>query len=143
MDEKYFRDVTPRIVASMIALIGAYLAIKKNLDKKRKANETAKIGAQRPFSTKQREIHFDLVTTTALIANGNPDDPDHEKRGRLFWILFWGPLPMVATEGVAIFAFKRKRQRVHAARSKLGRLKIQSRFDPLRRFQWDLLPSRS
>jgi hypothetical protein len=88
-------------IASLITLVGAFLAILKYLDEKQKANVTARTESQKPFSAKQQEIYFDLLSTTALISNGNPDDLDHAKAREHFWILFWGALPMVATEDVA------------------------------------------
>jgi hypothetical protein len=93
-----------KAIASVIALIGAYLAIVKYLDEKRKANETAKVESQKPFSTKQQEIYFDLLLATSTIANRPPDNPKREEASMHFWDLFWGALPMVATQEVAIAA---------------------------------------
>jgi hypothetical protein len=90
-----------RAVGSVVALIGAYVGALKYLEEKRKANKTARTESQKPFSTKQQEIYFDLVTTTAMIGNRRRKDPDRIKAEKHFWVLFWGPLPMVANEEVA------------------------------------------
>lgn len=96
-----------RAVASSLAIIGAYVAVIKYLDEKRKANETAKIDSQKPFSAKQQEVYFDLLSTTSLIANRITDpnaDPERAKAMEHFWVLFWGALPVVANKDVAIAA---------------------------------------
>jgi hypothetical protein len=100
-------DFTLRAVASLLAIIGAYLAVMKYLDEKRKANETAKIDSQKPFSAKQQEIYFDLLATTSLIANRTTEphlDPERAKAMEHFWVLFWGALPVVANREVAAAA---------------------------------------
>lgn len=90
-----------KAVGSVVALIGAYVGVLKYLEEKRKANETARTESQKPFSAKQQEIYFDLVMTTAIIGNRPRRDPDRRKAEKHFWVLFWGPIPMVANEEVA------------------------------------------
>jgi|ERR1017187_2090366 hypothetical protein len=90
-----------KAVGSLIALIGAYLAIMKYLAEKRKANETARTESQKPFSAKQQEVYFDLLSTTALISTRERNDPDRELAEAHFWVLFWGAVPMVANQEVA------------------------------------------
>ena len=91
-----------KAIASLIALVGAYLAVRKYFDEKGKANETARTESQKPFSAKQQEIYFDLLSTTALLANrNNIEDPDRVEAEKHFWVLFWGAIPMVADEGVS------------------------------------------
>src|ERR1700731_1570362 len=115
-------DAVISLLPSLIAVGGGlwalykYLRDKKDaLDKdraiKEQANETAKIESQKPFSAKQQEIYFDLLATTSFIATREPEN-DEEKKGmperdaaiRHFWVLFWGALPMVANQEVAIAA---------------------------------------
>jgi hypothetical protein len=93
-----------RAATAAVAVVGVPLAVMKYLNEKKKGNETAQIEARKPFSAKQQEIYFDLVSTTSLISNGNSDDLDHAKAREHFWILFWGALPMVATKEVAVAA---------------------------------------
>jgi hypothetical protein len=90
-----------KVIASLIALIGSYLAIMKYLEEKRKANLTARTESQKPFSAKQQEIYFDLVSTTALISTSGKTDPAWAPAVDHFWVLFWGPVPMVADQGVS------------------------------------------
>jgi hypothetical protein len=93
-----------------------YLRDKKDgLDKDRaireQANKTAEIESQKPFSAKQQEVYFDLLATTSLIATREPENeeeqkgiPERDAAIRHFWVLFWGALPMVANQQVAIAA---------------------------------------
>lgn len=100
-------DLSLKAVASLLAILGSYVAVMKYLDEKRKANETAKIDSQKPFSAKQQEVYFDLLGTTSLIANRTTDpnqDPERAKAMEHFWALFWGALPVVANKDVAIAA---------------------------------------
>ena len=89
-------------ITSLIAIVGALLAVFKYIDEKRKSNETARVESQKPFSAKQQEIYFDLLNTTAFLSNRDPQDPDWEKVWSHFWVLFWGAVPMVADEDVSI-----------------------------------------
>jgi hypothetical protein len=98
---------TLKAAASVVAIVGACLAVIKYLDEKSKANQTAKIESQKPFSVKQQEVYFDLLSTTAFIANRvtePSDDPDRKHAIEHFWCLFWGPLPVVANQKVAVAA---------------------------------------
>lgn len=90
-----------KALASLIALIGSYLAVMKYLEEKRKANLTARTESQKPFSVKQQEIYFDLLSTTALISTRDPKEPVRENAEAHFWVLFWGAVPMVANQDVA------------------------------------------
>lgn len=89
-----------------------YLRDKKEaVDKERglreQAIQTAKTESQKPFSAKQQQVCFDLLDTTSLITN-LITDPNNDLRRREaiqhFWVLFWGSLPVVADEDVAIAA---------------------------------------
>ena len=90
-----------KAIASVIALAGAIIAIAKYLDEKAKENRTARIEAQKPFYTKQQEVYYDLIETTAFLSNW-PESSEWEDRRKHFWVLFWGPVPLVADEGVSI-----------------------------------------
>src|ERR1022692_4253976 len=90
-----------KAIASLIALVGAYLAVRKYLDEKGKANETARTESQKPFSAKQQEIYFDLLSTTALISTSGKEDAAWGPAVDHFWVLFWGAVPMVADQGVS------------------------------------------
>jgi hypothetical protein len=97
-------DFVLKAVASSVTLVGAYIAVEKYLDEKRKANETAKLEAQKPFAAKQQEVYFDLLATTSFIANRITDpNVDNERKDAIehFWVLFWGCLPVVANREVA------------------------------------------
>jgi hypothetical protein len=94
-------DFLLRLVASLLAIIGAYIAVIKYLDEKRKANETARIESRKPFSAKQQEIYFELVSTASLLSSGNPSKEQFDAAVKHFWVLFWGAVPMVADEDVA------------------------------------------
>jgi hypothetical protein len=108
-----YLELSLKAIASLIAIIGAYITVLKYLNEKKKANETAKIESQRPFSEKQQAIYFDLLETTSLIANRVPtnatqalDDPKRSNAIEHFWVLFWGGLPLVANQEVAAAADK-------------------------------------
>lgn len=94
-------EATAKIVASVVALLGAYVTIAKYLQEKRKANESARIEAAKPFSTKQQEIYLELVKTTAILSN-RQGHPEWEEAAKNFWVMFWGVIPMVADRGVAV-----------------------------------------
>ena len=100
-------DFSLKAVASFLAIVGAYIAVIKYLDEKSKANQTAKIDSQKPFSAKQQEVYFDLLSTTSLIANRITlpnEDLERAKAIEHFWVLFWGALPVVANKDVAVAA---------------------------------------
>ncbi len=99
-------DVVSGLLPALIAVGGGLWALykylrdkKEALDKDRvireQANKTAEIESQKPFSAKQQEIYFDLLTTTSLIATREPEN-EEEKKGiperdaaiRHFWVLF-------------------------------------------------------
>ena len=90
-----------KAIGSLIALVGAYLAAARYLDEKRKANVTARTESQKPFSAKQQEIYFDLLSTTALISTREQSDEERQRSEDHFWVLFWGAVPMVANQEVA------------------------------------------
>jgi hypothetical protein len=108
-------DILVGALPSLIAVGGGLWAVYKYLKDKREAqekdlaaktqaNETARIESQKPFSAKQQEVYFDLLSTTALISNRitEPDkDPIRAQAMEHFWILFWGVLPVVANQAVA------------------------------------------
>jgi hypothetical protein len=117
-----FVDAFVSLLPALIAVGGGlwalykYLRDKKDaLDKDRavreQANKTAEVESQKPFSAKQQEVYFDLLATTSFIATREPEN-DEEKKGipkreaaiRHFWVLFWGTLPVVANQDVAIAA---------------------------------------
>ena len=79
-------EIAIKIIGSIIAIVGAYLAVLKYLEERRKANETAKIESQKPFFAKKQEIFLDLLTTTSVIAN-EPDRQNAERKiaERRFW----------------------------------------------------------
>ena len=110
----YF-DAVIGLLPTLIAVAGGLWAVykylrdkKEALDKERQLREqtiqTAKTESQKPFSAKQQEIYFDLLGTTSLIAN-LITDPNQDLRRKEaiqhFWVLFWGPLPVVADKDVA------------------------------------------
>jgi hypothetical protein len=105
-------------------------ALGKELALKAQANETAKIESQKPFSAKQQEVYFDLLSTTSLIANRITEPKADRERAKAiehFWVLFWGPLPVVADRNVAV-----------AADTFSDALKSPMNFVPLRNASMDL-----
>ena len=90
-----------KITAGIGAMIGTLLAVFKFLDEKRKSNETARIEARKPFSTRQQEIFLELVNTTAIISTRYGKD-DWEPAFQRFWTMYWGVIPIVADEEVSI-----------------------------------------
>jgi hypothetical protein len=116
-------DAVVGLLPALIAVTGGLWALYKYLrDRKdasekdrairEQANKTAEIEAQKPFSAKQQEIYFDLLATTSLISTREPEGeleqrggiPERDAAIRHFWVLFWGALPMVANQEVAIAA---------------------------------------
>lgn len=117
-----YLDAGMSLLPALIAVAGGLWALykylrdkKEGLEKDRalreQANKTAEIESQKPFTAKQQEIFFDLLATTSFIATREPEN-EEEKKGlperdaaiRHFWVLFWGALPMVANQQVAIAA---------------------------------------
>jgi hypothetical protein len=117
-----FVDAVVGLLPALIAVTGGLWALYKYLEDKKEAlekdraireqaNKTAEIEAQKPFSAKQQEIYFDLLATTSFIATREPENeeerkgiPEREAAIRHFWVLFWGTLPLVANQEVAIAA---------------------------------------
>ena len=93
-------ELALKVIGSIIAITGAYLAIMKYLDQRHNDSHTARVESQKPFSIKQQEVYFNLVNTTAIIAN-RFGQPEWEAACRDFWIMFWGAVPMVADEEVS------------------------------------------
>ena len=89
-----------KAISSVIAIIGAFIAVMKYLDERKKLNETARTESQKPFHEKQQEVYFDLVNTTAFLSNW-ADSDQWQANLKHFWILFWGPVPMVANQEVS------------------------------------------
>lgn len=111
-------DAFVGLLPTLIAVGGGLWAVYRYLRDKKEAAEkerflkeqaiqTAKTESQKPFSAKQQEIYFDLLDTTSLIANKitNPNiDVIRQAAIQHFWVLFWGPLPVVANKDVSIAA---------------------------------------
>jgi hypothetical protein len=79
----------------------------KDIETKQDANRNAKTEALKPFSEKQQAVYSELLRTTAFIANRitEPEkDPERASAIQNFWILFWGELPLVANQEVAVAA---------------------------------------
>ena len=100
-------DLAVKTGTALLGVGGGLLAVRKYLDDKKKAaadaNETAlkeiataKADSVKPFSAKQQDVYFDLVTTTAVIAN-QYGRPDWDKAVDHFWVLFWSAVPSLRT----------------------------------------------
>lgn len=96
-----FWDTLFKGVGGVIALTGAAITVSKYFSEKRKENHNALLEVQAPFIAKRQEVYYRLVSTTATISNGDPDDPKRDVACARFWRLYWGAVPLVADQQVS------------------------------------------
>jgi hypothetical protein len=77
-------------------------ALAHQLVEEQRSDETRRLELRKPFTVKQQEIYFDLLNTTAILGNRYMNEPEWREAALHFWVLFWGAVPVVADEGVAL-----------------------------------------
>jgi hypothetical protein len=101
-DQAAFWDVAFKGIGGVVAVGGAWLALSKYFDERAKTNQTALIEATKPFFSKRQEVYYQLVSATASIGNRGRDEPQRREAEAQFWWLFWGVVPMVLDDQVAV-----------------------------------------
>lgn len=98
-------DLFLKAVGGLLALSGAALAVLRYFDDRARALDTASIEARKPFFTKQQQVYGDLLAATGAVSTiEDYEDPASVAAERQFWTVFWGSLPMVTDERVAVEA---------------------------------------
>jgi hypothetical protein len=97
-----FWDAAFKGIGGLVAIVGATVGLSKYFDERAKANQAALIEAQKPFSAKRQEVYFQLVSATSTIGNKDRSNPLRQEAETQFWQLYWGAVPMVADDQVAL-----------------------------------------